>query len=194
MRLLEFESANSGANPQTAILTDKTAKKPARKPVVRKRASAAKLPSGQVFPIDGGNAVKRPVRRQPIDLEQLQQRIEVIERRLRERTRTENNPSQVKDLDHLKQRMKLLERSVHNELWQAKQREHTLLEMLARPTLRHVIRDRVIQFRTRTLPAAGRWCVAAGREWWIDNQPDWWPRFARAWEESYDRARGIQRG
>ncbi|MBT8117520.1 MAG: hypothetical protein KJO66_06775 [Gammaproteobacteria bacterium] len=175
-------------------MTDKTAKKPVRKPVVRKRASAAKSPSGQVFPIDGGNAVKRPVRRQPIDLEQLQQRIEVIERRLRDRAPTENNQIPNKDLDHLKQRMKVLERSVHSELWQAKQREHTLLEMLARPTLRHAMRDRAIKIRTQTLPATGRWCVAAGREWWIDNQPDWWPRFARAWEESLDRARGIQRG
>ena len=193
MRLLEFDNADSGASPHTAILTEKPAKKPAKKPAAPKRSTTGKSRSGQVFPIDGSNAVKQPVRRQPIDLEQLQQRIEVLERRLRERARSEGGQLPVKDLEHLKQRMKLLERSVHNELWQAKQREHTLLEMLARPPLRQVISDRARQLRTHTLPATGRWCTTAGREWWDDHQPPWWPRFARAWQESLDRARGIER-
>lgn len=191
MRLLEFENANSGANPQAAILTKKAAKKPARKTVARKAVATPSPEASKVFPINGNNAVQQPVRRQPIDLEQLQQRIEVLERRLRERARTAGQQLPVKDLEQLKQRMKLLERSVHNELWAAKQREHTLLEMLARPPLHHLIRDHAKRFHRHTLPATCRWCAECGREWWSDNQPLWWPRFARAWQESLDKARGI---
>jgi hypothetical protein len=191
MRLLEFENANSGANPQAAILTKKAAKKPARKTVARKAVAPPSPEAGKVFPINGNNAVQQPVRRQPIDLEQLQQRIEVLERRMRERARANGQQLPVKDLEQLKQRMKLLERSVHNELWAAKQREHTLLEMLAKPPLRHLIRDHAKRFRHRTLPSTCHWCAECGREWWSDNQPLWWPRFARAWQESLDKARGI---
>jgi hypothetical protein len=191
MRLLEFENANSGANPQAAILTKKAAKKPARKAAATKAATPSSTEAGRVFPINGNNAVQQPVRRQPIDLEQLQQRIEVLERRLRERARSQGQQLPVKDLEQLKQRMKLLERSVHNELWAAKQREHTLLEMLAKPPLRHLLRDQAKRFRHNTLPATCRWCADCGREWWSDNQPLWWPRFARAWQESLDKARGI---
>jgi hypothetical protein len=191
MRLLEFENANSGANPQAAILTKKAAKKPARKTVARKAVAPPSPEAGKVFPINGNNAVQQPVRRQPIDLEQLQQRIEVLERRLRERARANGRQLPVKDLEQLKQRMKLLERSVHNELWAAKQREHTLLEMLAKPPLRHLIRDHAKRFHRHTLPATCHWCAECGREWWSDHQPLWWPRFARAWQESLDKARGI---
>lgn len=192
MRLLEFDNANSGANPQAAILTQKPAKKPARKTATRKQTRVAKTPPGQVFPINGSNAVKQPVRRDPIDLEQLQQRIEVLERRMRERSREKGARLPVKDLEQLKQRMKLLERSVHNELWAAKQREHTLLELLARPPMRKLLSDRARHLSRQTLPATGRWCKAVGCEWWADNQPLWWPRFARAWQQSLDKARGIQ--
>ena len=191
MRLLEFENAESGANPQAAILTRKTAKKPGKKQASRKQGKAPPPPSGQVFTINGNNAVQQPVRRKPIDLEQLQQRIEVLERRMRERTREEGRQLPVKDLEQLKQRMKLLERSVHNELWAAKQREHSLLELLAQPTFKQSLHNHARRLHTHTLPATRRWCAAAGREWWKHNQPMWWPRFARAWQESLDKARGI---
>ena len=130
------------------------------------------------------------VRRQPIDIEQLQQRIEVLERRMRERTRTQGSQLPVQDLDKLKQRMQLLERTVHNELWAAKQREHTLLEMLARPSLKQQIYDKVKHLHCHTLPATRSWFSGFRQDWWDLNQPVWWEGFARAWHESLDKARG----
>jgi hypothetical protein len=39
------------------------------------------------------------------------------------------------------------------------------------------------------LPAIGRWLLAAGYAWWVDNQPRWWPQLASAWRESLEKAR-----
>lgn len=188
MRLLEFNDNHGGANPRPAVLPQKSAAKTARKSTAPKRARAGKKQPGQVFPINGSNAIKQPVRRSPIDLEQLQQRIEVLERRMRERA-NQGTKLPVKDLEQLKQRMKLLERSVHNELWAAKQREHTLLEMLTRPPLKTALNKRLQRFVSQTLPRTGRWFKSSGQGWWQDNQPLWWPRLAGAWQESLRRAR-----
>ena len=147
-------------------------------------------PQGQVLPIKPKQGDSAPVRRQPIDLEQLQQRIEVLDRRMRDRARTQGDQLPVQDLDKLKQRMKLLERTVHNELWAAKQREHTLLEMLARPPLKQQLRDSVKRLQTHTLPATRAWFSNFRRDWWDLNQPVWWDGFTRAWHESLDKARG----
>jgi hypothetical protein len=191
MRLLEFSNYHGSANPQAVVKGQQTAKSPVKKAANPKRARAGNKQPGQVFPINGSNAVTRPAHKNPIDLEQLQQRIEVLERRMRERARNNGARLPVKELEQLKRRMKLLERSVHNELWAAKQREHTLLEMLARPPLKTVLRNRVKRYSSQTLPAAGRWLADVGRAWWHAHQPLWWPRFARAWQESLDAARGV---
>jgi len=149
-------------------------------------------PPGQVLTMKPKHEVSEAVRRQPIDIEQLQQRIEVLERRMRERARTQGSQLPVQDLDKLRQRMQLLERTVHNELWAAKQREHTLLEMLARPPLKHLIRDQLRRVQTQALPATRAWFTHFSQDWWDLNQPAWWEGFARAWQESLDKARGNQ--
>ena len=147
-------------------------------------------PQGQVLPMKPKQGSAQPIRRQPIDLEQLQQRIEVLERRMRDRARAQGKQVPVQDLDKLKQRMQLLERTVHNELWAAKQREHTLLEMLARPSLKQQIYDKVKHLHCHTLPATRSWFSDFRQDWWDLNQPVWWEGFARAWQESLDKARG----
>lgn len=186
MRLLEFENVNDGNNPQAATLTRKPAHKPADGAAPARRPDAARTPARKVFPASGKYAMQQTLRRQPIDIEQLQQRVQVLERRMRERARAEGSQLPVMELQQLRQRMKLLERSVNNELWAAKQREHTLLEMLARPPLKQLLRDHARRLHTRTLRAA-RHCHAA-----LDqlHQPSWWPHFVRAWHESLDKARG----
>ena len=193
MRLLEFDSVDSGASRKTALLGQKPAKNPARSNRSPRRSSVIIEPPEHVQPIKGNAAVEQTARRAPIDLEQLQQRIDVLERRLRERVRLEGSRMPVKDLQQLKQRMKLLERSVHNELWAARQREHSLLELLARPPLKTVILKGAKRFTSHTLPAAGRWLWNEYCEWWRLSQPLWWPQLVRAWQESYDKARGIHR-
>ncbi len=193
MRLLEFESAASGANPKTAILGRNPAKKPAEKHGSTLRSNAAIPAPGRVYTVDGSAAVGQTVRRAPIDLEQLQQRVEVLERRLRERARQAGTRLPAKDLQQLKERLKLLERSVHNELWAAKQREHSLLELLARPPLKTVISQRAKRFAAHTLPTTGRWLKHECYEWWRLSQPLWWTRLARAWREAYDQARSMPR-
>jgi hypothetical protein len=190
MRLLEFENVDSGSSPQAARVTGKPAAHPSQKIHAPRQARTPTPPPGQVFALHDNPSVPQPVRRQPIDIEQLQERIEVLERRLRLRARDNDSPLPIKDLEQLKQRMKLLERSVHSELWAARQREHTLLEMLARPPLKQLVRDRARRLRSHTLPATREWCVAAGQNWWEENKPLWWPRFASAWQESLDKARG----
>ena len=191
MRLLEFEIADSRTHPQAATMTQKPAEKPIKKTNLRAKSAAPAPVSGEdTRAASGKHAIQQPVRRPPIDIEQLQQRIEVLEHRMRVRAHAQGNQLPVKDLEALKQRMKLLERSVHTELWAAKQREHTLLEMLARPPLKQLILDRVKRLHTHTLPATRQWCRRVGRDWWQSNQPLWWPDFSRAWLESLDKARG----
>ncbi len=193
MRLLELDT-DSGLESQAAVLGKKHARKPVRKPP-RQQARTTAIPSqnhNTVYPLHGNAAVQQPVRRKPIDLEQLQQRIEVLEKRMRQRERNSNAGINAKDIEQLKQRMQLLERSMHNELWSARQREHTLLEMLARPPLTTSLRMKGRKLLKQDLPATGRKLQHAGNEWWQHHQPEWWPQFMDAWQESLDRARGIE--
>ena len=93
----------------------------------------------------------------------------------------------------LKQRMKLLERNIENELWAAKQREYSMLQELAKPTLNNALRQGYSKFLVKTLPALLHSLRESSGHWWLNNQPGWWYRFAAAWQESLDKARGQTR-
>jgi hypothetical protein len=189
MRLLEFNRDEGGANPQQFP----AAKKPP-KPAVRaatpapQPALAAVHQRARVFPVKT-NTTRKPARRAPIDIEQLQQRIVALELRMQERHERRGEPGSAKDLELLKQRMQLLERSLNSELWAAKQREHSMLQLLSKPTLQARIRKLFMHFRQHNLPAISSWLQTEAREWWQQSQPHWWPKFARAWQESLERAR-----
>ena len=189
MRLLEFGRDEGGANPLPADRTP-VQKSPAATletpgPLAK---PARKTRKARVFPIKPGNA-----QRKPIDLEQLQQRVEVLEKRIKARTEALGDEVAKRDLEQLKQRMKLLERNLNNELWAAKQREYHMLQLMAKPTLRMAIRQRYNTLRGKTLPALLESLRDFSEHWWRNSQPHWWHRFASAWQESLDRARGISR-
>jgi len=178
MRLLEFNQANSSSDPQQAAhiavqIKDLPGKSEAR-----------------VFSIKG-NTVRTPVQRGPVDLEKLLLRVTTLEKRIKERAARNSVTITTNELEQLKQRLLKLERNIDSELWAARQREHTMLEMLAKPPLATRIWRRTAHFKTHNLPAIGRWLKEAAIEWLQDRQPDWWPAFARACKESLDKARGI---
>jgi hypothetical protein len=188
MRLLEFNLDAGGANPQSQPPA-KTPPKQAVRPVKLAKPPASPAKSGKVIPLKTGAAPART--RKPIDLEQLQQRIEVLEQRILARHgKTAEHPAN-RDLELLKQRVSRLQQSVHAELWAARQREHTMLEMLSKPSFKAVVIQRLNTFRQHQLPAAGRWLLGCSQQWWQDSQPGWWAGFAQAWQESLDKARGI---
>jgi len=183
MRLLEFNLDAGGANPQSKT-TDPSPPKNVPRPV--KLAKPAR-----VFPLNAGES---PVKaRRPIDLEQLQQRIEVLERRILARTEEGHAHPASQDLDLLKQRVARLQQSVHAELWAARQREYTMLQILSKPSFMAATKLRVERFRKQQIPAAGRWLAASSRQWWQDCQPHWWAAFSRAWKDSLNKARGLPR-
>jgi len=193
MRLLEFNRDDGGANPQQAVRGQPRRKAPAtpleppRKPVHANPELFANRQT-RVFPVKT-STTRKPIRRGPIDLEQLQHRIAVLERRIQARAEQTGEHPAVKELEHLKQRMKLLERNLESELWAARQREQTMLEMLSRRPFKAAVKQEVMKSWRVRLPAMGRWLHAVGKEWWEDNQPRWWPEFARAWQESLEKAR-----
>ena len=188
MRLLEFTRDNGGANPQQRTPEPTLhAEDPKRAPLNRPANKTSR-----VFPIEG-NTARKPAERPAINIEQLQQRIEILERRMQARAKNDGTPVASRDIEKLKQRMKLLERNINSELWAAKQREHTMLEILARPTLKIRVKQTLIRIKTQILPAVGRWLKAVAVEWWQDTRPGWWQGFAAAWQESLEKARGIQR-
>jgi len=193
MRLLEFNRDDGGANPQQTIREPARRKNPV-KPVdpPRKPAPAATelfaKRQAKVFPVKT-NTTRKPIRRGPIDLEQLQNRIAILERRIQARAEHTGAHPAVKDLEALKARMKLLERNLESELWAARQREHTMLEMLSRRPFKVAVKQQVMKIWRVKLPAIGRWLLAAGHAWWVDNQPRWWPQLASAWRESLEKAR-----
>ncbi len=197
MRLLEFGHDEGGANPLPPGRTapaDSTPiqKSPAAIPETPRTAtkSARNTRKAKVFPISPkpGNT-----QRKPIDLEQLQQRVAVLEKRIKARTEALGDEVARRDLEQLKQRMKLLERNVNNELWAAKQREHQMLQLMAKPTLWMALRQRYNTLRGKILPALLDSQRDFWEHWWRNSQPHWWKRFASAWQESLDRARGITR-
>ena len=193
MRLLEFNRDDGGANPQQVVREQPRRKAPAtpveqpRKPVHAAPELFAKR-QAKVFPVKT-STTRKPIRRGPIDLEQLQQRIAVLERHIQARAEQPGEHPAIKELVLLKQRMKLLERNLENELWAARQREQTMLEILSRQPLKAVIKQQAMKLWRVRLPTTGRWLQAAAGEWWEDNQPRWWPEFARAWQESLEKAR-----
>jgi hypothetical protein len=193
MRLLEFNRDDGGANPQQAVRDQPRRKAPAT-PVERPRKPAHAAPElfanrkAKVFQVKT-STTRKPIRRGPIDLEQLQHRITVLEQRLQTRAEQPGEHPAIKELALLKQRMKLLERNLESELWAARQREHTMLEILSRRPLKVVIQQRLVRLWRVQLPATGRWLQAVASEWWVDNQPRWWENFAQAWRESLEKAR-----
>ena len=191
MRLLEFNLDEGGANPQhhpaarkppkAADKAATAAPQPAR-PATRQRAS--------VFPVKTNTTRKpAPARRSPIDIEQLQQRIVALELRIQERIERRGEQVAARELLQLKQRLEVLERNINSELWAAKQREYTMLQLLSKPTLQARIRNHVMRFRTHNLPAIRHWLEVEAGEWWQHSQPHWWPKLARAWQESLEQAR-----
>ena len=193
MRLLEFNRDDGGANPQQAVpdqSRNKVPAPPAERP--RKPAHAASElfadRKARVFPVKT-STTRKPSRRGPIDLEQLQHRIAVLEQRIQTRAEQSGEHPAIKELALLKQRMKLLERNLESELWAARQREHTMLEILSQRPLKVVIKQKLIKLWRVQLPAIGRWLQAAANEWWTDNQPRWWENLAQAWRESLEKAR-----
>jgi len=198
MRLLEFGHDEGGANAvqngasstnEAGLELHLNATEPAAAPPpAPKRRPAAKPRQARVFPIKSG-----PARRKPIDLEQLQQRVEKLEQRIKARAEALGDEEAARDLEQLKQRMKLLERNVNNELWAAKQREYSMLQLLAKPTFKMALLQGYRTFRSKTLPAALLSLLESAGHWWTNSQPSWWAQFAAAWQESFDRARGSKR-
>ena len=193
MRLLEFNRDDGGANPQQAVRGQPKREAPAT-PIDRPRKPVHSAPElfakrqAKVFPVKT-STTRKPIRRGPIDLEQLQHRIAVLEHRITARAEQTGEHPAVKELELLKQRMKQLERNLENELWAASQREQTMLEILSRRPLKVLVKQELMKLWRVGLPATGHWLQATASEWWVDNQPRWWPEFARAWQESLDRAR-----
>ena len=197
MRLLEFNRDEGGANPQRS-------KPPARKrarPTAVTKATSSKPPPvtaipppptpklrSEAYPVRG-TTLRKLVRRPPIDLEQLQQRIGFLEKRLQDQSSESATPATVKDLDKLRQRLNRLESSLDQELQAARAREERMLEVLDRPPLKTLVRERALQLWYRDLPRLGNWLLRAGQHWWAENQPEWWQQFASAWKESLDKAR-----
>jgi len=205
MRLLEFGVDEGGANPIPASqrsLPD-TAKpfkvpekaggpSPTRTASHKPALNRAALPKkASVFPLK--SAVAAQVQRKPIDLEHLQHRVAILEQRIKARAEALGDEVTARDFEMLKQRMKLLERNIENELWAARQREYSMLQELAKPTLKNALRQGYSKFLVKTLPAQLQSLRESFGHWWLNSQPGWWYSFAAAWQESLDKARGQTR-
>ena len=192
MRLLEFNKDEGGANPRRPGTSASPKKVASVEPLPTPRQPTASRkptsPARRGFPIKG-NALLKPASPPPVDLEHLQERIALLEKRLEKVSGKTDNQASVKELQELQQRMRALETSLKNELWMAQQREHTMLEMLARPSLKEQIRQRFTHFRMSDVPAIVRFLKRAMHSWWQDCQPGWWPSLASNWKDSLDKAR-----
>lgn len=189
LRLLEFNRDAGGANPRRPAVA--TAPLPARAPQPRKSSrptAQAGKPGKRLFPV-ADNTVIKPARRSPIDLEALQSRIHDLERRVRHHSGRIERHAAVADLETLQLRMQRLEQNLNSELWCARQREHTMLEMLSKPPLKTVVSKHLMHLWQSDIPAARHWLQRTTTSWWHDSQPGWWPRFAAAWQQSLDQAR-----
>ncbi len=189
MRLLEFNRDAGGANPRrTAVIAA------AKRSAVSRQASppAAKADKtgglSRRFPLQGNAAVK-PARHSPVDLETLQSRIHSLEQRVQQQTGRIERRARLADLEKLQGRMQQVEQSLHRELWAARQREHTMLEMLSKPPLKTRVRQQIRHLSQSGIPAAKRWARQAANTWWQDSQPGWWAKFAAAWQEALAQAR-----
>ena len=188
MRLLEFNRDTGGANPQILAAAKLPSKKAARPVKLTPRAATPER-SAKVLSL---NTAETPaIERRPIDLEQLQERIEVLEQRIQTRPQDGAEHPASRDLEMLKQRVGRMQQSIHAELWAARQREQAMLEILSRPSFKTALLRRIEGIKTRQLPSAGHWTISTARQLWLDCQPRWWSAFARAWQESFDKARGL---
>ena len=196
MRLLEFNRDEGGANPQHSraprAKRPAVAARPHRQPVNEPRSTHS--PPGEPNAGNGsypmqGNAVRKLVQRPPIDLEQLQQRIGFLERRLQDQSHQSERLATRKDLDLLRERMNQLEHSLEQELANAHTREDRLLEALDRPPLKILLKLRAVRFWSEDLPRIAAWLLKTARNVWQEIQPEWWPALAHAWKESLEKAR-----
>ena len=186
LRLLEFNRDAGGANPRRVA-----GGTPATTPATRfdaRTTAPGKTTSLRPFPVKGNNVLK-PARRNPVDLEALQTRIHALEQRIQQHSGRIERHAAVADLEGLQLRMKRLEQSLNSELWAARQREHTMLELLSKPPLKTALGERLRHAWQSDMPALLGWVQRAARQWWLDTQPGWWPRVAAAWQESLDQAR-----
>jgi tetrahydromethanopterin S-methyltransferase subunit G len=191
MRLLELRGNGTTGATRTAALLQKPVEKLASstRTLKRPREPAAPAPAARVYPL-GSKPARTPSRRKPaLDLVALQQRIDELERRIQARLARPEEQVRKDEVEQLRARLKLLERKVESELWSARQREYTLLEMLARRPKTVPLKTRALKLLHTLPPAILCWCKAAGREWWLDCQPLWWPQFHAAWQEALYRAR-----
>jgi hypothetical protein len=191
MRLLELRGSSTSAESKPAALLQKSATKLTASEHALKRPSTAQTTptATHIFPINSSHAQSQIRRRPVIDLEQLQQRVDLLEQRIQTRLNKQGDVAWKEELEQLRHCMKLLERKLETELWIAKQREYALLEMLAKPTLITSIKQRLIRILNKTPAAVLHWFKAFGKEWWSDCQPLWWPKFSAAWQEAMFRAR-----
>ncbi|MGB5426218.1 MAG: hypothetical protein WBN95_05460 [Gammaproteobacteria bacterium] len=199
MRLLEFGLDDGGANPVPSRQQPRPeAAKPFKVPSTTKAPSPATDKPARTGHMPAKKATVYPLKsaqtpstlRKPIDLEQLQNRIEVLEQRIKARTEALGDEVAARDLAKLKQRMKLLEHNINNELWAAKQREYNMLQMMAKPTLKTALRQGYAKLKSKTAPAMLAALAESYRHWWLNSQPGWWQAFMMAWHESLDKARG----
>ena len=196
MRLLEFNRDEGGANPRRAkarhperesLAPATQAHPPGKSKPPSTPASATKV-HNEAYPLHG-TAIRKLVQRAPIDLEQLQQRIGFLERRLQDQTNKTEKLATLSDIETLRERMNRLENTLEQEAANARMREDRLLEALDRPPLKILLRTRAIQFWRQDLPRIGAWLLKMARSGWQEFQPEWWPQLARAWKESLDKAR-----
>ena len=196
MRLLEFNKDEGGANPQHS--RSRPAKRQPVAPVTQANPTGRSKPSripasalkvrNEAYTIQG-TAIRKLVQRAPIDLEQLQQRLGFLERRLQDQSSKSEKLSTLKDIDKLRERMDRMENTLEQELATARTREDCLLEALKRPPIKTLLRTRAIQFWRRDLPLIVVWVLKMARSGWQEFQPEWWPQLARAWKESLEKAR-----
>ena len=196
MRLLEFSKDRGGANPQQS--TTRRAKpqppvpltptKPATRPHPARTPPGDSKIRDESYPTQG-SSVRKLVRRGPIDLEQLQQRIGFVERRLQEQSiKTEQLATRM-DVEQLRERMNRIEHTLGQEVTNAHAREDRLLQALDRPPLKILLKTRALQFWREDLPRIAAWLLKTARRGWQEFQPEWWPQLASAWKEALEKAR-----
>jgi hypothetical protein len=196
MRLLEFSKDGGGANPQQsrALRARRETAAPLTQAKPTRQATSARLPPrasklrNEADP-GQGSTVRKLVQRGPIDLEQLQQRIGFLERRLQDQPTKAEQLATRKDLDQLRERMTRMEHALEQELATGHMREDRLLQALDRPPLKIWVKTRATQFWQEDLPRIAAWLLKAARRGWEEIQPEWWPQLVRAWKESLEKAR-----
>lgn len=168
MRLLEFGREDSGANPLHSVAQQRPPA-PLGKNIPTAVAHASHDTGNNPVPLTPVDGIKiKQAQRTPVDLEHLKQRIDLLERRMRTQSEKLDELASVEKLDQLKQRMLRLEQCLQGELWTARQREHTLLEMLQKPPFTQRVKQSIARFLRQDLPAADRWLRRTTGTGWQD--------------------------